>query len=110
MSKKNEKKYSNAGKGDKSRVSNKKKYDKNYEKIFGMDIRRANGNGSQLGLSNPRYEGDGTEWIVEKDEDVDGKNLGYLDGEDLNTDVEGYNAKLVRVLHQESDVIDRRIV
>jgi hypothetical protein len=48
--------------------------------------------------------------IVEKDEDVDGKNLGYLDGEDLNTDVEGYNAKLVRVLHQESDVIDRRIV
>ena len=46
----------------------------------------------------------------EKDEDVDGKNLGYLDGEDLNTDVEGYNAKLVRVLHQESDVIDRRIV
>jgi hypothetical protein len=28
----------------------------------------------------------------------------------LNTDVEGYNAKLVRVLHQESDVIDRRIV
>ena len=47
---------------------------------------------------------------VEKDEDVDGKNLGYLDGEDLNTDVEGYNAKLVRVLHQESDVIDRRIV
>ena len=69
MSKKNEKKYSNAGKGDKSRVSNKKKYDKNYEKIFGMDIRRANGNGSQLGLSNPRYEGDGTEWIVEKDED-----------------------------------------
>ena len=48
--------------------------------------------------------------IVEKDEDVDGKNLGYLDGEDLNTDVDGYNAKLVRVLHQESDVIDRRIV
>ena len=48
--------------------------------------------------------------IVEKDEDVDGKNLGYLDGEDLNTDVEGYNAKLVRVLHQESDLIDRRIV
>ena len=48
--------------------------------------------------------------LVETDEDTDGKNLGYLDGEDLNTDVEGYNAKLVRVLHQESDVIDRRIV
>ena len=47
--------------------------------------------------------------IVEKDEDVDGKNLGYLDGEDLNTDVEGYNAKTIQVLHKSSDVIDRRI-
>ena len=28
-------KYSNAGKGDKSRVSNKKQFDKNWEKIFG---------------------------------------------------------------------------
>ena len=27
-------KYSNAGKGDKSRVSDKKKYDKNYDRIF----------------------------------------------------------------------------
>ena len=27
-------KYSNAGKGDKNRVSDKKKYDENYEKIF----------------------------------------------------------------------------
>ena len=27
--------YSNAGKGDKSRVSNKKKYDENWDKIFG---------------------------------------------------------------------------
>ena len=26
--------YSNAGKGDKSRVSNKKKYDENWDKIF----------------------------------------------------------------------------
>ena len=33
MEKKN--KYSNAGKGDKSRVSNKKQFDKNWEKIFG---------------------------------------------------------------------------
>ena len=33
MGKKN--KYSNAGKGDKSRVSNKKQFDKNWEKIFG---------------------------------------------------------------------------
>ena len=26
--------YSNAGKGDKSRVKDKKKYDKNYDRIF----------------------------------------------------------------------------
>ena len=31
---KTEKKYSDAGKGDKSRVSDKKKFDKNCEKIF----------------------------------------------------------------------------
>jgi len=30
----NKKKYSNAGKGDKNRVSDKKKFDNNYEKIF----------------------------------------------------------------------------
>ena len=54
---------------------NEKKKDKTTEEEYNqigqlkMDIRRANGNGSQLGLSNPRYEGDGTEWIVEKDED-----------------------------------------
>jgi len=35
----NKKKYSNAGKGDKNRVSDKKKYDDNYEKIWGSDIR-----------------------------------------------------------------------
>ena len=34
-----------------------------------MDIRRVDGDGAQLGLSNHRYDGDGTEWIVEKDED-----------------------------------------
>ena len=28
-------KYSNAGKGDKSRISDKKQFDKNWEKIFG---------------------------------------------------------------------------
>ena len=67
MGKKNEK--SQNGKGDKSRISDKKKYDRNYEKIFGVDIGRVNGDGSQLGLSNSRYEGDGIEWIVEKDED-----------------------------------------
>ena len=67
MSKKNEK--SQNGKGDKSRISDKKKYDRNYEKIFGVDIGRVDGDGSQLGLSNHRYDGDGTELIIEKDED-----------------------------------------
>ena len=62
-------KYSEAGKGDSNRVSNIKKYEENYEKIFGMDIRRVDGDGSQLGLSNHRYDGDGTEWIIEKGED-----------------------------------------
>ena len=33
MSKKS--KYSNAGKGDKSRITDKKKYAENWEKIFG---------------------------------------------------------------------------
>jgi hypothetical protein len=33
MSKK-KKRHSNAGKGDKSRVSDKKKYDKNWDQIF----------------------------------------------------------------------------
>ena len=32
---KNTPKYSNAGKGDKSRISNHKKYSDNWEKIFG---------------------------------------------------------------------------
>ena len=67
MSNKNEKTQN--GKGDKSRISDKKKYDANYEKIFGVDIRRVNGDGSQLGLSNNRYDGDGTEWIYEVGED-----------------------------------------
>ena len=63
MSKKNEKTQN--GKGDKSRISDKKRYDQNYEKIFGVDLGRVNGDGSQLGLSNSRYDGDGTEWIYE---------------------------------------------
>ena len=33
--KKKKTKYSNAGKGDKSRITNKNKFDKNWEKIFG---------------------------------------------------------------------------
>ena len=32
--KKKKKKYSNAGKGDKSRVSDKDRYDRNWEKIY----------------------------------------------------------------------------
>ena len=34
------KKYSDAGKGDKSRVTNKKKYSDNWEKIFGKKKRK----------------------------------------------------------------------
>ena len=37
MGKQNGTKYSNAGKGDKSRVSNKKRFDVNWEKIFGIE-------------------------------------------------------------------------
>ena len=36
MGKENKTKYSNAGTGDKSRVSNKKKFDDNWDKIFGQ--------------------------------------------------------------------------
>jgi len=79
MSKKNEKTQN--GKGDKSRISDKKKYDENYEKIFGVDLGRVNGAGSQLGLSNPRYHGDGTEWIVERDKD--GKLYRRMFGTDI---------------------------
>ncbi len=31
------KKYSDAGKGDRNRISDKKRFDKNWEKIFGID-------------------------------------------------------------------------
>ncbi len=34
MNKINKKKYSNAGKGDKRRASNKKRYDEKWDKIF----------------------------------------------------------------------------
>ena len=40
MSKK--KKSSGAGKGDRNRVSDKKKYDENYEKIFGKKTKEKN--------------------------------------------------------------------
>jgi len=40
MSKK--KKSSGTGKGDRNRVSDKKKYDENYEKIFGKKKRKDN--------------------------------------------------------------------
>ena len=33
-------KYSDAGKGDKNRVSDKKKYDENWEKIFNKKKRK----------------------------------------------------------------------
>ena len=44
MNKKNETKYSNAGKGDKSRISDKKKYDENYDKIFSKNLHRGRTN------------------------------------------------------------------
>ena len=40
-------KYSNAGKGDKSRVKDKKKYDKNYDRILTKDV----------GLSDTHHKG-----------------------------------------------------
>ena len=47
---KNETKHSEAGKGDKSRITDKKAFDSNWEKIFRkkkkMDRRRVNGNGA----------------------------------------------------------------
>ena len=36
------KKYSNAGKGDKSRITDKKKFDKNWEKILVKKLRIKN--------------------------------------------------------------------
>ena len=39
-----QKKHSDAGKGDKSRVINKKKFDKNWDKIFGKKIVKKIGN------------------------------------------------------------------
>ena len=42
MGKKQTSKYSNAGKGDKNRVSDKKKYDENWEKIFNKKKRKDN--------------------------------------------------------------------
>ena len=33
------KKQSDAGKGDKSRITDKKKFDKNWEKIFGKETK-----------------------------------------------------------------------
>mgnify|MGYP004149477441 FL=1 len=35
-------KYSNAGKGDKDRVTNKKRYSENWEKIFGKKKKKKN--------------------------------------------------------------------
>tara|TARA_B100001564_G_scaffold275788_1_gene237510 strand:- start:847 stop:966 length:120 start_codon:yes stop_codon:yes gene_type:complete len=37
VKKKLKSKYSNAGKGDKSRISDKERYDKNWEKIFNKE-------------------------------------------------------------------------
>ena len=46
MSKKE--KYSNAGKGDTSRVSDKKKFDDNWEKIFGRNKNEKKGKKTKI--------------------------------------------------------------
>ena len=57
-------KYSNAGKGDKSRISNKKQFDKNWEKIFGnknakktKKIKTTNTETEDVGLSDTHHKG-----------------------------------------------------
>lgn len=48
MSKKETAKYSDAGKGDKSRVSDKKKFDDNWEKIFGRNKNEKKGKKTKI--------------------------------------------------------------
>ncbi len=48
MSKKETTKYSDAGKGDKSRVSDKKKFDDNWEKIFGRNKNEKKGKKTKI--------------------------------------------------------------
>jgi len=57
-------KYSNAGKGDKSRVLDKKRFDKNWEKIFGSKdekktkkIKTTDTQTENVGLSDTHYKG-----------------------------------------------------
>ena len=48
MSKKETTKYSDAGKGDTSRVSDKKKFDDNWEKIFGRNKNEKKGKKTKI--------------------------------------------------------------
>jgi hypothetical protein len=57
-------KYSNAGKGDKSRVSDKKRFDKNWDKIFGSinekktkKIKTKATQAEDVGLSDTHHKG-----------------------------------------------------
>ena len=57
-------KYSNAGKGDKNRVIDKKQFDKNWEKIFGnknakktKKIKTEATQTKDVGLSDTHHEG-----------------------------------------------------
>ncbi len=48
--------------------------------------------------------------IAETDEDTENKNLWYIDGEDLNEDVEGYNVKTIQVLSEtEPELINKKM-
>ena len=66
MGKKNETKkttkgYSEAGKGDIPRRGiSQDRWEERWEKIFGKK--------GHIGLQNSRPEGDGTEWLIERDE------------------------------------------
>ena len=49
--------------------------------------------------------------IAETDEDTENKNLGYIDGEDLNEDVEGYNVKTIHVVSEtDPELINKKMV
>ena len=57
-------KYSNAGKGDKSRISDKKRFDKNWDKIFGSTnekktkkIKTKTTQTEDVGLSDTHHKG-----------------------------------------------------
>ena len=49
--------------------------------------------------------------IAVTDEDTENKNLGYIDGEDLNEDVEGYNVKTIHVVSEtEPELMNKKMI